>query len=154
MKNILFFLVCTVAIMFPDYQQHKSVNDLKTIFSLSIPSNHANAISEISMDSVRGLSSAEAIALCQKVIGTKDDEKFILHIAEERTGREIGYRCDGAIEYADRQYYVLCIMWSNRDDINWSSIGLLGVSSDGNNIYELIEHSDGSYSFGKCIWNA
>ena len=104
------------------------------------------------MDSIKGLSSEYAITLCQKVIGTKDDEHFMFQMAESHTGNHIGYRCDGAIEYDGKQYYVLRMLWSSVNDSVWSCIGFLGVSTNGNNICVLIEHSDGSYSVGKTLW--
>jgi len=78
-------------------------------------------------------------------IGVRDDENFIYILAEDHTGRSIGYHCDGAIEYDGKQYYAIRMLWTGDNEDLWSTIGFLGVSSDGNEIYEMYEHNDKYY---------
>ena len=108
---------------------------------------------EIPINSIEGLTSLEAVTLCQKVLGEKDDENFIFQLAEVHTGRNIGYRCDGAVEYNEKQYYIVCVLWSDNEDIVWSTIGFLGVAANGNEIHDALRNSDGTYSLGKRLWN-
>lgn len=148
MKNILIVLILVFVLLCTGCQQQ---NITKTPDSITI-SNTSNTLTNIYADSVKSLSSDEAISLCQEVIGTKDDENFMFQVAEIHTGNDIGYRCDGAFESDDKQYYIISMLWTGANDSTWSTIGSLGVSSDGDEIYEVIVHGDGSCSLEKIIW--
>ena len=152
MKRSLLALALVHVVLFTGCQQHRIANESVNMEPSKNAYDISNTTTKISIDSVKGLSSDEVISICQKVIGIKDDENFMFQMAEKHTGRDIGYRCDGAFESDGKQYYILCMLWSNNDDSVWSSIGFLGVSSYGDKIHELFVHSDGSCSLGEIIW--
>jgi len=130
---------------------------IETLISTITPqepiTNKENTPIGIPIDSVNGLTSEKAVNFCQIVLGEKDDENFILQLAEVHTGRNIGYRCDGTIECNGNQYYIICILWSDNDDIVWSTIGFLGISANGSEIYDAFRHKDETYSLNEIIWS-
>ena len=109
-------------------------------------------VSEIPIDSVNGITTDEVLELCQNVVGKTDNETFTFLMSETHTGRKIGYRCDYAVEWKGKQYYIVCVLWPGEQENHWSAIGYLGVSSDGTEIYEVIVHTDENCSFVRNLW--
>jgi len=108
---------------------------------------------KIPIDSVHGLTSDGAMGLCRKVLGVKDDENSIFKMGEVHTGYSITYLCEAAVEYKGIQYYAMRVMW-DPDSPVWSTIGFLFVSASGDEIFDGIQHSGGTYSFGIAVWNS
>ena len=152
MRNIIIVIMLSVLLLAGCEKKADTNTSMSNVETKEPIINNKIAVKEIPIDSVSGITSEEALGICQNNIGERDDESFILQMAEIHTGRSIGYRCDGAIEYNSKQYYVICMLWTGDYDTTWSTISFLGVSADGNEIYEL-HANDGVYSLGKLICN-
>lgn len=154
MKNILISFALAGILLLGGCQTRNIENDtISNIPSQAETAGSEDAVISIPIDSIEGSTGDEALKLCQKILGVKDNESFMLKLAEEHTGRNIGYRCDGAVESNGVDYYIVCMLWSEDEDVLYSTIGYVGVSAAGDEIYEVFEHSDGSYSFGELLWN-
>ena len=98
-------------------------------------------ITEISVDSVKGILPEEAEKLCFFVLGEKDAE----------TGFPFSFSVAGAVETDKKQYYVIRASWLVNNS-HMSYIGDFFVSADGKKIYDGIARP-GEYTMGKRIWN-
>ena len=99
------------------------------------------ALRRIEISEVEGISQQEAEALCLPVLGDRDDT----------TGFTVSYRCIGAVEKDNRQYYVIDVSWLV-DNSHWSHIGNLFVSADGKEIYDdTVNQSE--YIFEDILWS-
>lgn len=133
--------------------EEKSVSEINDAENSHVPSNTKDVVSNIPVDSVEGITSSEAVRLCQSIFGNIDDETFMFKMAEVHTERTIGYNLVGAVKYNEKQYFIVNMLWSDKDEIVWSTIGFLGVLANGSEIYEVFGHSDNTYSFGKLLWD-
>lgn len=98
-------------------------------------------ISEISIDSIKGITQEEAEKLCYNVMGEKDEE----------TGFIFSFGTTGAVEKDGKQYYVIRASWLV-DNSHMSYIGDFFVSSDGKEIYDGFVQQ-GNYTMDKIIWS-
>jgi len=153
MRNIIIVLMIHMLFLVGCEKQYDANISISNIKMKEPIANNEIAFKEVPVDSVKGITSEEALKLCQNNIGEIDDEKFIFQMAEIHTGRRIGYRCDGAMECSAEQYYIIRMLWTGDNDTIWSTIGFLGASADGNEIYEIHSHA-GTYSLGKLIWKS
>ncbi|MGM9552532.1 MAG: ankyrin repeat domain-containing protein [Clostridia bacterium] len=142
-KGILSLEVCL---------EEKSASEINDAENSYVPSDAKNVANNIPVDSVEGITSSEAVRLCQSIFGNIDDETFMFKTAEVHTGRTIGYNLVGAVKYNEKQYFIVHMLWSDTDEMVWSTIGFLGVLANGSEIYEVFCHSDNTYSFGELLW--
>ena len=106
---------------------------------------------EISMDSIEGITSDEAVMLCREVFGDKHNENSTFGMSEGPRGIPMSYLSEAAVEYKGTKYYCMRVMWLPHES-TWSTIGFLLVSADGNEIHSGMRHSDGTYSLGRILW--
>jgi len=99
---------------------------------------------EVQIDSVEGLTVDEARALFVQVKGETDEE----------TGSPRGFRCDSAIIYEGKTYYVIHVMRQVSDYL-YSWCGDYFVSADGDEMISGVKQPDGFYYFGRrVIWDS
>lgn len=106
------------------------------------PINKNNKTVDISIDDVKGISELDAVQLCIDSLG----------VINEMTGFKMGYRPVGAVEYRDKQYYVIYAAWYI-DDANWIYIGYHLVSANGDIIYDCEISRDGTYYVSRKLWS-
>ena len=153
MKNILISFVLISIMLFSGCQTKTDPNDhVSSTEPQPTETESENAAVNIPIDSVEGITSDEAVKLCQEVVGEKDDESFMFQLAEAHTGRDISYQIDGAVEFDGTEYYIIRMLWTGDEENVWSTIGHLGVSAEGNEIYEVTCHSDDTYTFNDLLW--
>ena len=102
--------------------------------------DYLDAITEISIDDVKGIAQQEAEELCYTVLGDKDED----------TGFLLSFRSTGAVEKEGKQYYVIRSSWLV-DNNHWSYIGDFFVSADGKEIYNGF-FEQGEYTMSDIIW--
>ncbi|MBQ7040173.1 MAG: hypothetical protein IJN39_06355 [Clostridia bacterium] len=97
-------------------------------------------ITEIPLDSVKGITEQEAEELCYTVMGEKDSE----------TGFLFSFGVSGAVEVNKKQYYVVRGSWLVNNS-HMSYIGDFFVSADGKEIITGTALS-GEYTMDNTIW--
>lgn len=97
-------------------------------------------ITEIPLDSVKGITPEEAEKLCYNALGEKDEE----------TGFIFSFGTAGAVETGGTQYYVIRASWLVNNS-HLSYIGDFFVSADGRTIYSGTALA-GEYTMDKIIW--
>ena len=97
-------------------------------------------ITEIPLDSVKGITPEEAEKLCYNALGEKDEE----------TGFIFSFGTAGAVETGGTQYYVIRASWLVNNS-HLSYIGDFFVSADGRTIYSGTALA-GEYTMDNIIW--
>ena len=97
-------------------------------------------ITEIPLESIKGISGEEAVNLCFSALGKKD----------EKTGFPFSFGVSGAVERGRKQYYVIRGSWLVNNS-HLSYIGDFFVSADGTVIYSGTA-LQGEYTMEKIIW--
>ena len=97
-------------------------------------------ITEISVDSVKGITAEDAEKLCYLVMGEKDEE----------TGFIFSFGTSGAVETNGKQYYVIRASWLVNNS-HMSYIGDFFVSADGRELYTGTAIA-GEYTMDDLIW--
>lgn len=102
-----------------------------------------SVLEDIEFDSTKGISYREVIEICKKYIGEYMD-------VEGYDGYPYGFRChEGTIVYENNEYFIVRVVTVG--DFFVSYAGHAFVSIDGDEIYDGIKHSDGTYSFGRIL---
>ena len=154
MKNILIWFLLISIMLFSGCQTQIDPNDpVSNAEQQPTETERENVAVNIPIDFVEGITSDEALKLCQEIVGVEDDESFMFQLAEVHTKRDVGYQIDGAAEFDGIEYYIVRMLWSGNEENNWSTIGHLGVSAGGNEIYEVTCHSDDTYTFNDLLWS-
>jgi len=97
-------------------------------------------ITEIPIESVKGITTEEAEKLCYSVMGDKDEE----------TGNIFSFGVSGAVRKGRKQYYTVRASWL----VNSSHLSYIGdffVSADGKELYSGIALPD-EYEMTERIW--
>ena len=87
----------------------------------SSPLNDSNKQARCPMDSVKGISEEDALELCYTKLGEKD----------ETVGFTLKYRYVAAVELNEQSYYVVSRSYNIHEE-DWSDMGIVMVSSNGN----------------------
>lgn len=100
---------------------------------------------KIAQATTQGISTDEAINLCAKKLGDKDEE----------TGNSLVYSYECTVSFQGKEYYVIYRSWivdEGTDAAHPSFIGYAIVVVDGSEIYDGLDDQVGNYYVGDKLW--
>lgn len=138
---LLFIAVSGILIFVSNDKANRKTDEFLQTQDITVNENESDGeITEISVDSVKGITQQEAEELCYFILGDKDDA----------TGFTFSFGVLGAVKTNKKQYYVIRASWLVNNS-HLSYIGDFFVSADGKEVYSGTA-LEGEYIMESIIW--